>query len=131
MGKLRQFGLVSHHGGSGSCDPEKRLPPEPKKNGYCIITFFFHISVVHAMHFQILPAHLALSFRTLQCADDRRGPASSRLGAALCPFLHHGSSALLPPLLPCNAVQQHADRCCFFFSSGITKTFFVLKLGGK
>lgn len=64
--------------------------------------------------FKTLQAHPALSFRTLQCADDRRRPAASRLGAALCPLLHHGASALLPPLLPCNAVQQHADRCCCF-----------------
>lgn len=70
---------------------------------------------------EILLFDLALSFRAFQCAYERRGPASSRLGAALCAILHHGSCALLPPLLSCNAVQQHADRYCF--STNITKTF--------
>lgn len=74
---------------------------------------------------EILLFYLALSFRAFQCAYERRGSAPSRLGAALCTILHHGSCALLPPLLSCNAVQQHADRYCF--AANNKKTFGFLE----
>lgn len=43
--------------------------------------------------------------RTFYCAERRRRTAASGMGAALRTLLCYGPGALLPPLLPCNALQ--------------------------
>lgn len=67
-------------------------------------------SSITMIHVQIHVLYFTLSFRAFSCAYERRRTATSRLGAALCSFLYYGPCALLPPLLPCNALQQHANR---------------------
>lgn len=75
-------------------------------------TFFAHAckNNITMIHVQVHILYCTLSFRAFSCAYERRRTATSRLGAALCTFLYYGSRALLPPLLPCNALQQHANR---------------------
>lgn len=48
--------------------------------------------------------------RAFCCAEGRRRTAVSGMGAALRTLLCYGPGALLPPLLPCNALQQHVNR---------------------
>lgn len=43
--------------------------------------------------------------RTFGCAERRRRTPASGMGVALRTLLCNGPGALLPPLLPCNALQ--------------------------
>lgn len=58
-----------------------------------------------------------LSLRARCRASGKRRAAAPRLAAALRPFLLDGPCPLLPPLLPCNALQQHANRYCILAAS--------------
>lgn len=53
---------------------------------------------------------LTLCFRARLCAYERRRAPSPRLAASLCTFLYYGPCPLLSPLLPCHALQHHANR---------------------
>nr|XP_040054810.1 protein O-mannosyl-transferase 2 isoform X1 [Gasterosteus aculeatus aculeatus] len=80
VGEPGRFGVVSHHGGSGVRSPPERFLIGPKE-------------------------------KRARCrASGKRRAAAPRLAAALRPFLLDGPCPLLPPLLPCNALQQHANR---------------------
>lgn len=59
--------------------------------------------------------YFCVVFRALACSEERRRAASSRLAATLCTFLHNGAGALLPPLLSCDALQQHVNRYLTLF----------------
>lgn len=115
-----EFGIVCNHGGSGFCCTTKRFLNRTEKNRYGYWLWFQRTFFLHRSHWLSLQQQekdldiknmfCTLSLRGFSCAHERRRTAVPWLAASLCTFLHHGPCALLPPLLPCDALQQHANR---------------------